>query len=291
MTPQYFALHSRLGLQHPPIGASEANIGVEDAPTAVLDTNFLEKFPGRVTPYVFPPPSSDASYWQLVQQHSLAASKLICTNLQANERQVVVGGDHSVTFASLHALAQRTNLNTVGYIQIDAHPDLNTVTSSPTGNFHGMYVRAAVEQIGIPTIDTCFTQKLPVQNIWYFGNLSIDPEEQKFLSEAAISCTSVHEVRSSWQPLAAKLTQFISNFQHIHITFDIDSMDTSIAPATGIPCKNGFLLTDALPLLSHLTVAAKNWSFDLVEVNPRKLGALQTIATAQTILATVLTSK
>mgnify|MGYP006265590919 CR=1 FL=1 len=289
MSPQYFALRSRLGLQHAPVGSTELNIGVEDGSRTILTPEFLQKLPGTVTEYTFPIPQLTSKYWELVREHTFAASHLIASHLKTTESQVVIGGDHSVTFASLHALSKRIDLRNVAYIQIDSHPDLNTIKSSPSGNFHGMYVRAAVAEIGVAEVDSCFLQKLPPQNIWYFGNLSFDPnpEERNFLQTHKIPCISVMDWRKNYTTIQTQLRAFLQNYTHLHISFDIDCMDKTIAAATGIPCPDGFLMHDIELLLTTLISNELPISFDLVEVNPAKTGAQQTIKTAQEILEIV----
>lgn len=292
MTPHYYGLNSRLGLQYEPVGSTELNIGVEDGAKAIITPDFLAQYPGSFTHYNFPQPTQGSEYWHLVASESNAAAQVITQTLQQGETQIVLGGDHSVTFVSLKAVAQRINLSDVAYIQIDAHPDLNTVASSPSGNFHGMYVRALVDTIGVPVIDHYISKKLPTQNIWYFGNLSFDPdpEEQNFLHAQHIRTTSVTDVLQNQRLIYTKLNNFLQQFKHTHISFDIDSMDASVAPATGIPCSSGFLLDQIEPLITLILEKSQSISFDLVEVNPHKSGAQLTIATAQQILSKVLSS-
>lgn len=289
MTPHYFALHSRMGLVNPPIGSTELNLGVEEAPSAILSDEFLVKHPGAVTQYTFPQPTI-ANYFETIAVHSQEAATVIAEQLQPDETQVVIGGDHSVTFASLLALQKRVALSEVGYMQIDAHPDLNTIASSPSHNFHGMYLRAAVGTIGHPLIDSLLTPKLLPQNMWYFGNLSFDenPEERNFIAEKSITVTSVSELQTNQVPVLNSLTDFAQRHNHLHISIDIDGFDQSIAPATGIPCQKGFKLEPILNLLRTASNHSNNISYDLVEVNPRKLGAVKTIQVAHQILTTCM---
>ncbi len=288
MHPHYFGVSSRLGLQYPPIGATEANLGVEDGPAAVITTDFLQQNPGALDSYHFPTPEHiQENYWQTVLQYSTETAYLMWAMLQSAETQIVIGGDHSVTFASLLALSARVPLPEVAYIQIDSHADINTLATSPSGNFHGMYLRAAIDGIGVPAIDQALSSKLAPQQMMYIGNLSFDqdPEERNFITTHQVPVISVAAVRNSQEATCMKIQALVSRCAHTHISFDIDAMDASIAPATGIPCRDGFLLEDVLPLISCIQKYSSTVSFDLVEVNPHKTGADQTIETAQRILS------
>lgn len=132
----YFKAKSRLGMKYIPIHGTELNIGVEHGSEYILTDIGAES-------YEFPLPEiiSDEKYYQELARYSSDFADIINNSLQYDEIQAVIGGDHSVSFASLLAIIRRKSGSSIGYIQIDSHLDINTHMSSPTKNFHGMFLR------------------------------------------------------------------------------------------------------------------------------------------------------
>src|SRR5262249_5760448 len=159
-------------------------IGVEEGPDAVLSEGFLKSIPHTSThTYEFPTPEeiAPAAFNQVLASSVVACRNAINLSIGSDETQVVVGGDHSVTFPSVLAVIQRiVTCEAMGYIQFDSHGDMNLQATSPTDNFHGMYVRALVDHFDIPEIEALAPHKLPTQNLLYIGNLDLDPAEQHF---------------------------------------------------------------------------------------------------------------
>lgn len=290
MKPHWYSFSSRLGLLHAPYRMQEVNRGVEDGPRAILHADFLQKFPGsQLDEYVFSLPEQvHDNYPVVIAKDMQLAAHLIRRTLQPNETPVVIGGDHSVIFAGMNVILERFAPEQIGYIQFDSHADLNTFATSTTGNFHGIYLRAIVDSCGEAAIDALIPQKLPYENLLYIGNLDLDPEEVRLFAEKKIQTFDLSMVRQNPAAVQQFLHTFVQRFQHLHISFDIDMLDHSVAPATGIPCPHGFLLQDVFPLLDCITSAKKSLSVDLVEVNPLRKGAAQTITAAQSVLTGVL---
>jgi len=286
-SPLFFKIKSRIGLRNAPIYQTEFNIGVEDGPDALLSQNFLKCFPqSPIYSYEFPRPEDIApSYFN----RALAKSVVECRNAinllsRPGKRQVVIGGDHSVTFPSVLAVMERLGITKeMGYIQFDSHGDLNLQATSPTDNFHGMYVRALVDHFDIPEIERLVPRKLPTNNLLYIGNLDLDPAEQAFFQEHAIKTLTKIDLMERKAQSLHRLGLFMSQFQHLHITFDLDCLDRQIAPATGIPAADGLTLEHISDLFNLLS-KHPSFSLDVVEVNPRKPGAQQTVRVAQEVI-------
>jgi arginase len=287
LSPLFFKIKSRIGLRNAPIHQTELNIGVEDGPDAVISEEFLKHFSqSSVYSYKFPKPEdiTPSCFNQALAESIVACRNAINEVMRADQTQVVIGGDHSVTFPSVLAVMERMSRSQeLGYIQFDSHGDLNLQATSPTDNFHGMYVRALVDHFDIPEIEALAPEKLPTRNLLYVGNLDLDPAEQAFFDERAIKTLMKNDLLERKVQSLSILQHFISQFKHLHITFDLDCLDRRIAPATGIPAADGLELeqiTEMFALLSkHLSV-----SLDVVEVNPRKQGAQQTVQVAQDVI-------
>lgn len=279
--------NSRLGLLNAPHRAVEPDIGVEDGPDAVLSEDFLKKYPNhKIISYVFPLPETitKADYASTVAKHSKELSELIANHLNSTNLLVTIGGDHSISFSSLLAVTQK--YKDVGLIQFDSHADINAFASSPSGNFHGMWLRPFLGSFDNKEIESLITRKLSPQNLLYIGNLDLDPEEIRFIADHNIKIITRKILVEKPRQARDFLLGFLSTHEHIHLSFDIDVFDMSIAPATGIP-RSGLFPKNVHPLLS-LIATHPSLSIDLVEVNPKKEGAPQTIALAHQVLEKLL---
>lgn len=291
--PHFYKVRSRIGLLNPPIYTKIPNIGVEHGSDMILDHQFLNHFPDvKIDSIDFPDPESVAkeTYNDMIVQTTLELKQLIQKTLAPDEIQVVLGGDHCITFPSVLAqIDQIGSTKKLGYIQFDSHGDINQYGSSISKNWHGMYVRPLVDTYDIAEIDALSKQKIPVKNILFLGNLFpfLDAEELDFFQKNNIKTFTPKTIREAKQKTIETFKNFINNFDHLHITFDIDALDKTIAPATGLPAAQGLLMEDIEAMLK-LATTDRSFSFDLVEVNPEKPGAEKTIQTAQEILSMVL---
>lgn len=284
-----FKLKSRLGLLHAPHRQKDINLGVEDAPDAILSKEFISTLPEipDIAQFDFPDPDqiSLESY-----QSDLAATLEDCTEFILSKLQpttyqltpICLGGDHIITFPSLLAHINLVGAAKIGYIQIDSHGDSNTFASSPTGNFHGMFTRPFYADFDCEKISQLIKTQLKPEQIMYIGNLDLDPEEQRLFTDKKIQV--IDQKALSTKEALASIQKFIGLYEYLHISLDIDVFDESIAPGTGIPAKKGFLREDILPILELLFKHPKV-SLDLVEVNPKKDKNGNTVRLAQEILS------
>ena len=210
-------------------------------------------------------------------------SELIINNQKRNEGiQVVLGGDHSVSFSSMLAQLTLNKSASLGMIQFDTHADINNYTESPTKNFHGMWLRALIDK----DFDSQFVRDIPThfnsRNLLYVGNLKPDPGEKNFIDNNMIPSISRDEIIKDRQKVINKVNNFVNRFEHIHVSFDIDVFDISLASATGTPSRDGLFKNDIYFILDILS--KKEISVDLVELNPKKIGSRSTIELAQEVL-------
>lgn len=293
----FFKMNSRIGLLNIPHRQKEPNIGVEEGPSAILTQDFINKLltnnESRTTnnptfsieEFTFPSPENLTinSQQDVLAKYLKGASDLINLKLKNDEKQVCIGGDHCITFSSLNALLTRVDPSQVGYIQIDSHGDSNTFSSSPTGNFHGMFLRPFFADFDNQQIQNLIPQQLRPEQIMFFGNLDLDNSEKMLFKEKNIQVFDQIMLALNQSVVFNQVTEFISLYPYIHISLDIDAFDKSIAPATGIPALNGLLKEDIWMIL-QLLFKKPYTTLDLVEVNPQKEGAERTIKLAQEIL-------
>src|SRR3989344_6422907 len=181
----FFKAHTRLGIINTPWGGSELNLGVEKGPDGILTKNYLSYFSinPAVTTYKFPNPQKikKLRYKKTLSESLRDFTDIILSNSKPNETQVVIGGDHSISFASTAAILKKHEPAKIGYIQFDSHADLCTFTHSPSKNFHGMVTRALLDKrFDVKCISSLLKKRLLPANILYIGNLEVDEKERKF---------------------------------------------------------------------------------------------------------------
>lgn len=286
----FFKGKTRLGINNTTYSGNDANIGVEDGPDAVLEKNFLKVFGfPRTTNCIFPQPDRlhQGNYIQALFEEYEQFKTSINRHLRTGYTQVVVGGDHSISLPSVIAVLERAgDPKKVGYIHFDSHGDLNLYKESPTKNFHGMYLRILFDTFDISAVDRRVPYKIPSENLLVIGNVELDNGEENFFSTRKINCLDKQAANQTPKALVF-IKDFMDRFVWLHVSVDIDVFDKKLAPATGVPAKNG-LLFDKLQPVFQLISKHPNLSLDLSEVNPLKKGASRTVNLAQTVLSSLL---
>lgn len=195
---------------------------------------------------------------------------------QSTEFQFFLGGDHSVSMSTIAAkLKFNPNLKV---LWIDAHGDINTPLTSPTGNLHGMPVAALLGLF--ETSVAKFLDGGPFlkpENIFYLGVRDLDLGEKKVLHRLQIPFLTAQEVEEIGMDKSFDLAMRSlrpSDLSPLHVSFDIDSVDPRYAPATGVPVQGGLNHFDLQRLGERLGSQAHFQSMDLVELDPFLTGSM-----------------
>lgn len=182
---------------------------------------------------------------------------------------LVLGGDHSIAIGTLTGLAQ--HYRSIGVIWFDAHSDLNTPDTSPSGNIHGMSLAVSLGK-GHDRLTRIggFLPKIRPQHTVIIGTRQLDPGEKEFIRAEGITCFTMHEVdRMGIAKVMDEAIRIASTgTDGVHVSFDIDSLDPLEAPGTGTPVKGGFSYREAHLALELLYEASVLVSAEMVEVNP-----------------------
>ena len=186
---------------------------------------------------------------------------------------LVLGGDHSIavgTVSGIAAYAQRQEQR-VGLLWIDAHGDINTPETSPSGNIHGMPLAAllgfgAGELTGVAGPPP----KVHADNVALVGIRSLDAGEKKRLKETGVQVHTMsdidrHGVHRVMQKALARVTD---GTDYVHVSFDLDAVDPTVAPGVGTPVKGGLDYREAHLIMEVLADAGVMTSLEMVEVNP-----------------------
>ena len=182
---------------------------------------------------------------------------------------LVLGGDHSLalgTLAGLRAAAGAPG----GAIWIDAHGDLNTPETSPTGNVHGMPLAAALGLAG----DRFAHDGLPLpaldpRRVVLLGTRSLDPAERTLIREHGIRAITMTEIdRLGIERAVQEAIDRASGPGFVHVSLDLDALDPEVAPGVGTPVAGGLTYREAHLACEDLAEAGIVGSLELVEVNP-----------------------
>jgi len=186
---------------------------------------------------------------------------------------LVLGGDHSIavgTVSGIAAHAQRQDQR-VGMLWVDAHGDINTPETSPSGNIHGMPLAAL---LGFGAGDLTGVAGPPPKvhpaNVALVGIRSLDAGEKKRLKETGVQVHTMsdidrHGVHRIMQKALARVTD---GTDYVHVSFDLDAVDPTVAPGVGTPVKGGLDYREAHLIMEVLADAGVMTSLEMVEVNP-----------------------
>jgi len=187
-----------------------------------------------------------------------------------NHMILTLGGDHSFALGSISALLEKWEDLTI--IWVDAHGDINTPQTSPTGNIHGMPVAFLLGLVGedVPGLEWMRgLPKLRPERICYVGLRHIDFHEKKNIVEAGIKAFSLHEVDKYGIGKVMEMAMaHLGTTQPIHCSFDIDAIDPVVCPSTGTRVAGGLTYREACFLLESLSASGRLVSVDITEFNP-----------------------
>lgn len=182
---------------------------------------------------------------------------------------LVVGGDHSLGIGSVAASLSVFQEEKV--IWVDAHADMNTPDTSSSHRIHGMPLAFLMKNDCFPKESVNFTVPyLKPSNILLIGTRSVDLGEQELIENESIQFISSKEIKCEYRKAKNLITSIISgkDCNFIHLSIDIDVLDPSCAPGTGVPVDSGIDIDSLLGILSIIIESGKVICIDLVEFNP-----------------------
>ena len=184
-----------------------------------------------------------------------------------------IGGDHSMALGTITGISSfcRKKKLRLGVIWIDAHSDMNTDETSPTGNIHGMPL-AALLGLGCEELVNFFdfSPKILPQNCALIGIRSVDEAEKSNINKLNVPIFTMNDIDKIGihRIIAKVLKQFREKVDHIHISFDVDSVDPNVAPGVGTPVPGGLSYREAHLLMEIIAECGCMSSLEVAEVNP-----------------------
>jgi arginase len=186
---------------------------------------------------------------------------------------LVLGGDHSIAAGTVSGIAAfaRSRGRSVGVLWVDAHSDINTPATSPSGNVHGMPL-AALLGLGPRALGGLGGRfrKVDPEQVALVGIRSVDEGERAHLRRLGVHVYTMADVdRHGIHVVMEKAIEDVTrDTDYLHVSFDLDAVDPSLAPGVGTPVKGGLDYREAHLVMESLAASGAMSSLEMVEVNP-----------------------
>ncbi|HRH48219.1 MAG TPA: arginase [Panacibacter sp.] len=274
-------------------GSRGASLGIDAIKIAALDfmSSFFVHFPSEKIPtenkMLYEP--IESPYAKRVKGVMLMydkISKAVSDTIKNNFFPVILSGDHSNAGATIAGIKMAKPKSKLGVIWIDAHADLHTPYTTPSGNMHGMPLATAINEDN----NDCAVHELDVETIkqWnYLKNIGkiapkvlpedvvlislrdYEKEEKHLIEKLGMKVITTSEVRRKGpENIVRSVIRYLSDCTDIYVSFDVDSLDSSISRGTGTPVSNGLREREAEDLISKFMQNRKICCFEITEVNP-----------------------
>lgn len=274
-------------------GTRGASLGVEAIKIAALDfmSNFFVHFPSEkiesenqllFEPIHSPYAKRISGVLKMYERISAAVSESIKNNFFP----VVLSGDHSNAGGTIAGIKMAKPKSKLGVIWIDAHSDLHTPYTTPSGNMHGMPLATAIAEDNaenkvheldeksvkiwnqLKNIGGISPKVLP-EDIVFIALRDFEKEEKSLIEKHGMKVITSNEVkRNGAESVSRKVLRYLSDCTDIYVSFDVDSLDSSISKGTGTPVSNGLKEREAEDLISKFMQNRKVCCFEITEVNP-----------------------
>ncbi|KAJ3118600.1 Arginase, catabolizes arginine to ornithine and urea [Phlyctochytrium bullatum] len=206
----------------------------------------------------------NVSFVSKVTESVYHSVKSICVQ---RKLALTLGGDHSIAMGTISGSA--AVYKNLGVIWVDAHADINTPETTTSGNLHGCPVSFLTGLAG--KVDTFDWLKpcLPLDRIVYIGLRDVDAPEKKILRDNKIKAFSMHEVdRWGIGKVMEMAMDYLGRDCPIHLSFDVDALDPTVAPATGTPVRGGLTFREGHYIMEIMHQTGSLVAVDIMEVNP-----------------------
>jgi arginase len=205
----------------------------------------------------------------LVAEKSALLAGKVDEAVQSGAFPLVLGGDHSIAIGTLAGVSK--HYKNLGVIWYDAHGDLNTAETSPSGNIHGMPLAVSIG-LGHPLLTEIggYNPKVKPENIVIIGARSLDDGEKELIKEKGIKVYTMHEIdRLGMAKVMEETIAYLNEkTDGVHLSLDLDGLDPSDAPGVGTPVIGGISYRESHLAMEMLEEAGIITSAEFVEVNP-----------------------
>lgn len=201
------------------------------------------------------------------------AGQLVTAGLEGKCLPLIVGGDHSLSIGTVAALARhhRAAGETIGLIWVDAHADMNTPETTPSGNVHGMSLAVLLGR-GHPRLTSLGGSEPSVrpENTSILGARELDEGERALIAELGVRVFTMSEIdeRGIGACMHEALERAMAGTAGFHLSFDLDSLDPREAPGVGTPVQGGLTYREAHLVCEKAAGSRRMLGLEIVELNP-----------------------
>jgi len=274
-------------------GTRGASLAIEEIKIAALDfmSSFFIHFPSEKISsdnrILYEP--IDSPYAKRIKGVTTMyekVSKSVSETIKSHFFPVIISGDHSNAGATITGIKMARPKSKLGVIWIDAHADLHTPYTTPSGNMHGMPLAIALnennEECAVHDIEEetkkqwnylknmgKISPKVLPEDVVFISLRDYEKEEKHLIEKYGMKVIGTSEVRRKGpENIVRAVIRYLSDCTDLYVSFDVDSLDSSISRGTGTPVSNGLKEREAEDLISKFMQNRKICCFEITEVNP-----------------------
>ena len=268
-----------------PMDLGQSRRGVDMGPSALRVAglqsrlkqlgHYVEDFGNIVVkqPEELPYGEKRAKYLSEIAEACRELAEIVEKTLGEGMLPLVLGGDHSIAVGSCSGVSDffRKQDKKIGYLWLDAHGDMNTPETSPSGNVHGMPL-AALIGYGAPEMAGLlgYQPKVEPRNVSIVGVRDLDPKERRLVKESGVHAFTMRDIdeRGMHEVLSNALRFASDDTDGIAVSLDMDFVDPGDAPGVGTPIQGGVTYREGHLAMEMIADSKAMVSLEIVEINP-----------------------
>ena len=288
-----------------PMDLGQTRRGVDMGPSAIRYAGVVEKLeklgleiedlgdiPIEMAERSASPSHPNLRNLKAIEQGNLQLARLVDNIVSSGSFPLVLGGDHSIAIGTLAGISR--HYEDLGVIWFDAHGDLNTGDTSPSGNIHGMPLASSLG-IGHPALTELngYGPKIKPENLVIIGPRDLDQGEKRLIRDLGLRVYTMHEIdRMGMSAVMAETIEYLrGRTDGVHLSLDLDGMDPTDAPGVGTPVIGGITYRESNLAMEMLAEAGIVVSAEFVEINPILDDRNKTARTAVSLMSSLLGDK
>lgn len=210
-------------------------------------------------------------YLDEVVRSNIGLADKVYDSLKSSYLPLTIGGDHALAIGSV-AGSSKFFKEDLAVVWVDAHGDINTPETSPSGNIHGMPLASSMG-IGYESLTNLYFpgQKVKPENVFLLGCRDLDLGELELIKEYNLNVWTMKDIKTKGiKTVLKELVEALNknNVQNIHFSFDIDSLDPAYVPGTGTPVEDGLSFSEGKEVIETIINTSLVRAMDFVEFNP-----------------------
>ena len=278
-------LKSHIAIIGAPLDLGAGRRGVDMGPSAVRVANLNGRLAELgyvvddlgnvpvVQPESQPEGQPQAKYLPQITETCVRLAEMVAEALAQDKFPLVLGGDHSIAVGSFSGVSHffRAQSKKVGFLWLDAHGDMNTPDSSPSGNVHGMPLASLVGYGAPELVDLLgYHPKVEPRNVAIVGVRDLDPRERRLVKDSGVHAFTMRDIdeRGMREVMSEALRFAADDTAGVSVSLDMDFVDPADAPGVGTPVRGGVTYREAHLAMEMIADSGAMVSLEVVEINP-----------------------